>query len=333
LVLTEIERQEIDMRRKLTLAVLGCVLASLPACSTAPAPSPRPAAAPVPFADYVALGDSFVAGPLIPPVAKGAPSECGRSAADYPSYLAAYLRVKTLADVSCSGAVTADLYWPQSTRIGLKPNPATDTPAQLEAVTASTDLVTLGIGGNDFTLFRDVIGRCLYTTTKRPGGAPCRDSFMRNGVDLKMRDAQAVQPRIEAAIAAIRQRAPKAKVVVVGYLRVLAGQGSCPAMPLRPADANWTDAVERQINASLWQAAQKTGATYVDSYGVSNGHDACTGKAAWVNGSEMDLSRGAAFHPFREGMNAVAREVYRSVTDSAVPKTPALGRLAKIPRR
>jgi len=322
------------MRRILTAAVLGCVLCSFSACSSSRTISspPRPDATPVHLAEYVALGDSFSAGPLIAPQIEGAPTECVRSGANYPSYLASYLKVKKFADVSCSGAVTADLYSPQSKRLGLSPNSKTDTTAQLDAVTPSTDLVTLGIGGNDFTIFRDVIGQCVNQATKLPGESPCRDHFTRGGVDLKMQDAKAVQPRIEAAIANIRKRAPTAKIVIVGYLRILSGEGSCAAMPLKQADADWTDSIERQVNTSLSSAAGNTGATFIDAYALSKGHDVCAEADAWVNGSEAILFRAAAFHPFREGMNAVAREVYRSLMGSNAPTTPNLDALASIPR-
>ncbi|MBC7596235.1 MAG: SGNH/GDSL hydrolase family protein [Kineosporiaceae bacterium] len=322
------------MRRILTSVVLGCALMTLAACSSTTASMPRPQ---VPFADYVALGDSFTAGPLIAPMAKGAPVTCARSGANYPSYLATYLRVRTFTDASCSSAETSDLYASQSKRMGLGANTATDTPAQLDAVKPTTDLVTLGIGGNDFSLFGDVIAECVNRASTTAGKSPCRDSFTQNGIDPKMRDAEAVQSRIEKAIAAIGQRAPKAHIVIVGYLRILPDDGACPAIPLAPVDANWTDSIERRINTSLSQAvlsqaAKGADVTFVNSYALSTGHDACAGNRAWVNGAQTVLFRAAALHPFREGMNAVARQTYRTLTNTLPPKTPSVDRLAKIAR-
>lgn len=322
------------MRRILTSLVLGCVLVTLAACSSTTASISK---LPVPFADYVALGDSFTAGPLITPMAEGAPVTCVRSGANYPSYLASYLRVRTFTDASCSSAETSDLYASQSKRMGLGANAATDTPAQLDAVKPTTDLVTLGIGGNDFSLFSDVIAECVNRASTAAGKSPCRDSFTRNGVDLKSQDAKAVQARIEKAIAAIGQRAPKARIVIVGYLRILPGDGACPAMSLAPADANWTDSIERRINTSLSQAVLSQAANgadvrFVNSYALSKGHDACAGKQAWVNGAQTVLFGAAAFHPFREGMDAVARQTYRILMDKSPPKTPGVDQLAKIAR-
>ena len=63
--------------------------------------------------DYVALGDSFTAGPLIPMAREDAPG-CFRSTNNYPAYLAGLLDVATYRDASCSGASTADMAGRQS---------------------------------------------------------------------------------------------------------------------------------------------------------------------------------------------------------------------------
>ena len=55
---------------------------------------------------YVSLGDSYAAGPLIPPQTS-LPVGCLRSDRNYPSLLAATLGAAEHVDVSCSGATTA----------------------------------------------------------------------------------------------------------------------------------------------------------------------------------------------------------------------------------
>ncbi|MDQ3155213.1 MAG: SGNH/GDSL hydrolase family protein [Actinomycetota bacterium] len=304
------------MRRILTAAVLGCVLASVAACSSNP---PKPAADPVdtvPFADYVALGDSFTAGPFIAPAIKGSPTTCFRSGGNYPSYLASYLKVKTLRDVSCAGATTDDLYSSQSKRVGLKPDPKTDVPPQLIALTKSTDLVTLGIGGNDFALFQNLI----------------LASIGRRDIDTRLAFAAQVQSHVEDAIIAIRERAPHAKIVIVGYLRVFPETGACPTLPLADSDRKQADSIERRLNRSLEQAADEKKIAYVDAYSLGTGHEVCAGKEAYVNGSKSTLFVAAAFHPFRRGMDAVAREAYSTLVDEPAPKTPSLKKLAAVPR-
>lgn len=301
------------MRRILTAAMLGCVLASMGACASNPS---KRAVDPGPFADYVALGDSFTAGPFVAPVIKGSPTTCFRSGGNYPSYLASYLKVKTLKDVSCAGATSDDLYSSQSKRVGLKPDPKTDVAPQLNALTTSTDLVTLGIGGNDFALFRNLI----------------LASIGRQDIDARLVFAAQVQSHVEDAITAISDRAPHAKIVIVGYLRVFPESRACPTLPMADSDRKQADVIERRLNVSLEQAAVKEKVTFIDAYALGTGHEVCAGQEAYVNGSKSTLFVAAAFHPFRRGMDAVAREAYSTLMDKPAPKTPSLKRLAAVPR-
>lgn len=257
---------------------------------------------------YVALGDSYTAGPLIAPPAENAPASCFRSAANYPGYVASYLGAKPFSDVSCSGAVTAVLYSSPANESAL--------PAQLDAVKPSTDLVTLGIGGNDFNLFATMFSA----------------AFAGGDESASLASAAAVEPRIEAAIDAIGSRAPKARIVVVGYLRVLPKSGTCAGLSAPTAALRSIDAVERRLNTSVATAAKNKGVTFIDAYALSTGHDVCAGTNAWVNGSTTDISRAAPFHPFRAGMDAVARAIYATVSGKPIPKTPSLGSLERVRR-
>ena len=56
---------------------------------------------------YVAMGDSYTSGPVIPTQSSAA-GGCDRSNENYPSDVAAALKL-TLTDVSCSGATTANI--------------------------------------------------------------------------------------------------------------------------------------------------------------------------------------------------------------------------------
>src|SRR5690242_3722986 len=91
--------------------------------------------------NYVALGDSYAAGPLIP-AQNGSPAGCLRSDHNYPHLVAAADRAASFTDVSCQGATTGNMTQPQG--VGLGTNPP-----QLNALSAGTTLVTLQIGGND----------------------------------------------------------------------------------------------------------------------------------------------------------------------------------------
>ncbi|MEO6471913.1 MAG: hypothetical protein ABIR57_08375, partial [Aeromicrobium sp.] len=116
------------MRLRLTTIAIGCALALFAGCSSAPSKPAKSAAPPPAFKNYVALGDSYTSGPLIAPTSPGSPPYCLRSGSNYPSYLASYLKVKKLTDVSCGGASTTDLYSSQSLRAGVAQSAQTETP-------------------------------------------------------------------------------------------------------------------------------------------------------------------------------------------------------------
>src|SRR5919106_3402825 len=91
-------------------------------------------------ADYVALGDSFAAGPLIPLQIQ--PFGCLKSNNNYAHIAQRELRFAEFRDATCSGAETEDMTQPQ----GVTPGP---NPPQFDRLDAETTLVTVTIGGND----------------------------------------------------------------------------------------------------------------------------------------------------------------------------------------
>src|SRR5215208_3015548 len=103
--------------------------------------------------NYVALGDSYTAGPGITPQDPSFPG-CIRSDANYPNLVAPDLGLPAFRDVSCSGAQTKDMFATQD----VDPDP--DNPPQLDALDASTKIVTLGIGGNDIG-FTSIAETCV----------------------------------------------------------------------------------------------------------------------------------------------------------------------------
>jgi lysophospholipase L1-like esterase len=277
------------------------------------APTQDPAPEPV---DYVALGDSFSAGPLIPD-ARSDPAGCFRSTNNYPAYLAGYLEVRTYRDVTCSGARTRDLRRPQRLAFGQS------VPPQMDALSAGTDLVTIGIGGNDYGLFGSIVGTCGALRDRDPRGAPCRRSFTRRvdgrPVDTRARDARRIEDHVARAVRAVARRAPEADLYVVGYPRLLPERGTCAAVSFAAGDYPWARHIARLLNDSLRGAAERAGATFVDFYPASRGHDACAGSRAWLNGSQAVFGLAAGFHPFQKGMRGMARAVHAAITGEPAP--------------
>ncbi|WP_328451001.1 MULTISPECIES: SGNH/GDSL hydrolase family protein [unclassified Amycolatopsis] len=256
---------------------------------------------------YVALGDSYTSGPFIP-VQRTDPLGCGRSTANYPSVLADALRVGDFDDVSCAGADTTNMTRPQSV-----PFNGTNPP-QLGALRIDTDLVTLGIGGNDFGVFGGIVGTCPGLRAGDPTGSPCEEHFTPNGVNTVKTAIGNIEPRVEAVLAAIHQRSPGARVLVVGYPRIAPPSGYCPdVLPFADGDYGWLNEVEQELNQALSDAVDADGkATYVDTFGPSRGHDACArGGSAWINGKNQNVFAAAAYHPLKAGMAGVAAVVLK----------------------
>ncbi len=248
---------------------------------------------------YVALGDSFTAGPLIPNQ-HGSPIGCLRSDRNYPSLLAGRLHPATFVDVSCSGADTTDMTAAQGVTLGTNP-------PQFDALTADTTLVTLGIGGNDIG-YTGIFETCAELSFSNPFGSPCKRHF---GSQLDQRIADTA-PKVAAVLRGIHERAPQARVLVVGYLRLLpSGSGCWPLVPVASGDVPYLDAVERTFNAMLADRANGGDADFVDAYQGGNGHDMCAAPSAkWVEGL-LPTQPAAPIHPNAAGMSVVADRAAR----------------------
>jgi hypothetical protein len=175
------------------------------------------------------------------------------------------------------------------------------TRPQLDAVTAETDLVTIGMGGNDFGIYDSLI-QC-----QRGPAAACPVMQLRA-------DAGQVAGRIRQAVRRILAVAPDAEVLVVGYPDILPTEGTCGAVGVPAEVLEPVTEVADLLNASLRRGARAAGAAYVDMAAVSEGHDVCAKGRAWVNGPRLRVGVAAPFHPKVNGMRAVAVEVFREVT-------------------
>lgn len=298
-----------------TTAVLALsVVVTASTAAAAPAVTSLPPAETPGYTEYVALGDSYSAGPLIPqqrPDAIG----CLRSTNNYPAFLATYFAMPTYTDVTCSGAETSDMRERQETIVP-GPSPA----PQLDALATTTDLVTLGIGGNDYGLFGSMISKCEEVRDQDPEGSPCRDYYTVDGVDTKKRDARLIEDRVAQVVREIVERSPQADVFVLGYPRLLPQEGTCAEVPFAAGDYVWGNEIERILNRSIRNAAEDNGASYVDLYPASNGHDACAGEDAWINGKDIKPLEAANFHPYLVGMRGVSRAAYLRITGEQAPE-------------
>jgi lysophospholipase L1-like esterase len=246
--------------------------------------------------NYVALGDSYTAGPLIP-VQQTNPAGCLRSDHDYPHLVASSLDGAVLRDVSCSGATTGDMTSAQNVSGG-------SNPPQLDALSPDTDAVSLTIGGNDIG-FTSIAVNCSSLTNS---GTPCQDRYVKNGHDTITAAIDSTAPKVGAVLQGIHSRAPRAKVFLLGYLDILPdnGVGCYPQMPITDGDVPYLRDKERQLNAMLRSVAVAHGDVHVDTYAPSIGRDACQlPTVRWVE-PVVPVNPGAPVHPNEAGMKATA---------------------------
>lgn len=154
--------------------------------------------------EYVAMGDSFSSGegvePFLPGTDEDTVNECHRSEDAYPMLLDEdpTSDLNLTAFVACSGATTWDIshegQWSES--------------RQDSALSDSTDIVTVSIGGNDVA-FSDYIFACIVATCG-PFTNPVVYDAMTDGIS-----APAFKTNLILAYEAILEEAPNASAVYV----------------------------------------------------------------------------------------------------------------------
>jgi hypothetical protein len=219
--------------------------------------------------NYVSIGDSYTSAPGVTPYEENeAAKDCGRSTKNYPHLVAAALNL-TLTDVSCGGATTSDETEEQIPGV---------TPPQDNALNASTEIVTIGMGGNDGGLFGGLLNGCTQTDVYEnlPGKAPCKESNGGHYEKFVTETFAADKPAEEAALVHIKELAPNAKVFVIGYPDIMPKKGFCLAFPWKEGDLKWfRKDVEVQGNKMIKAAAIANGASFVDTFKKSEEHNAC----------------------------------------------------------
>ncbi len=316
----------------LLVAVLALLAPAVPTTSAASDPAETTPAAKPRYSEYVALGDSWTADVVILntdgfPASEHAPIGCAQSHRNYPKLVAKAIGARTFRDASCGSATTDDFTRPQT---GL-PVPGANPP-QFNRLTRKTDLVTVGIGGNDagiaaagidcfnalpvetplemlpeFPLPIPLIGGLLT-----PFGG-CKNKYTKGGVDQLARNIKQAEPKVVRALRQIHRISPHARILVVDYMRVVPDHACYPLVPATDKDMRYISAKFDQLNAMLKRAARKGGAELVSTARLTRGHHLCTGMkeryAETLGLSVNDLAIGVPAHPNAAGARAQAASV------------------------
>jgi lysophospholipase L1-like esterase len=248
---------------------------------------------------YVALGSSFAAGIGLGPREPGSPLVCMRSTGGYPQRLARMSGL-SLVDMTCSGSTTEHIL--RGGQLFLGP--------QIAAIGPATRWVTVTSGGNDVGYIGDLVlagsgaGRLLARLGKK-GPKP-----------LAERDFGRVEANLAEIVAEVRRRAPDAKVVIVSYPPVLPPRGTCAMLGVDAKTADLSRDVASRLRRVTQDAAEGSGALFVDMATLGAGHDACS-DTPWINGARPRT--GTPFHPNAAGANATAAAVFEVVFGRPAP--------------
>src|SRR6185437_1010755 len=257
--------------------------------------------APATAGRVVALGDSYTAGGLLPLASAAKPPGCLRSAKAYPVLVAQALHAQ-LTDVACTNAGVKEMTGPQKTYLGTNP-------AQLAAVKPSDRLVLLSLGGDDLG-FLNVLQECMKVSVTSPSGSPCKAHYTAGGTDQLAAGVTTETAKIARVLSGIRERAPQARVVVVGYPDMFPQSGGCwPAVPIASGDIAYLRGIELSANAMLAADAEAAGATFVNTYSPTIGHDFCQKESTRDVEGLVPGSLALPFHPNARGQQAMATAV------------------------
>jgi lysophospholipase L1-like esterase len=249
------------MSRRTT--VLACLVTSsllIPAA---------PAAAAADDIDYIAMGDSYSSG-------VGAPGQAGlclRSSRSYTTQWAQRNDPASFRTVACGGATTGDV-----------------RSFQVPYLSSRTDLVSLTIGGNDAG-FADTVISCTLGSE-----AACTAKVNQARTYI----TGTLPSRLDSTYHAIRQKAPNARVIVLGYPRLFdTSSATCGIGGMSLAKRRALNAGADVLAGIIRDRAEAAGFTFADVRDRFDGHGACAA-GPWINGLTL-LPPTDSFHPNTAG--------------------------------
>jgi lysophospholipase L1-like esterase len=257
----------------------------------------RDAMAPIPAGSrYVAMGSSFAAGPGIAPRAPSSPRRAGRSSGNFAHLVARALGLD-LHDVTFSGATTSDILTPS----------AVGQPAQLDAVTTDTRLVTITAGGNDVGFVPRLTLASLPWPLRALPHARARVATFGDPGATDERFAQ-LEGNLAMIGRRLRDRAPACRVLFVDYLTILPPHDADRDGPPPAEIAEWGRATAARLATTTQAAAEAADCEYVAASAASASHHAWSA-SPWTRQFHLALRGGAPYHPSAAGMAAVAELV------------------------
>ena len=264
---------------------------------------------------YVAIGDSYSSGDGAGDYLTGTTGDdgCWRSANSYPSRTAEAFDFAGGFGFEACSKERADRMLEEA-----------GDGSQLDRITEFTSLVSVGIGGNDLG-FTPVLRTCMVRMPLLSSGV-C--TGQEESIDRRM---GAVGSSVEEIIAEVRDRAPDARVLLLGYPRLFPDEPPGMYYTLTVEDQVWLNGTVERFNDRLRRAAEEadeaiaedggTGSVeFVDVYDTLDGHEVSV-EESWLNGVVLrSLTEGisvdrSSFHPTSAGQAAFGDRVEETVSE------------------
>lgn len=231
---------------------------------------------------YVAVGDSYSSG-VGAGSYDGGSGACKRSSKAYPALWAAANSPSSFDFTACSGARTDDVI-----------------SGQLGPLNQSTGLVSVTIGGNDAG-FADTMTTCALQ-----GESACLARVAKAVEYVK----NTLPGKLDGVYNAISDKAPSARVVVLGYPRFYKLGGSCSA-GLSEKSRAAINAAADDLNDVTAKRAADHGFSFADVNTTFAGHELCSG-SPWLHSVTFPIEE--SYHPTATGQS----QGYLPVFGSAV---------------
>ncbi|GAA1127431.1 MULTISPECIES: SGNH/GDSL hydrolase family protein [Kitasatospora] len=223
-------------------------------------------------ARYVALGDSYSAG-VGAGSYTGDSGSCKRSTNAYP-YLWKNANAPTsFSFVACSGAKTGDVL-----------------NNQVSALSSSTTLVSITIGGNDAG-FASTMQTCVLNS---------ESSCLSAVATAKSYATNTLPGQLDAVYSAIRSKAPNAHVVVLGYPHLYKIGGSC-IFGIGDTKRTAINGAADTLDSVIAKRAANAGFTFKDVRSIFTEHEICGSSTQWLNSTTLPVDE--SYHPNKAGQS------------------------------
>jgi lysophospholipase L1-like esterase len=230
---------------------------------------------------YVALGDSYASGVGADSYTSESGS-CLRSTNAYPALYNTTIKPASYRSVACSGATTA-----------------TVISSQLSALSSTTTLVSVTVGGNDVG-FSSIMSTCvLQGETQCVAAVQAAEDKVRTELPGKLANVYS----------GIRSRSPSARVVVVGY-PVFYQLGTVCVGLSATSRAKINEGINL-LDDTTRTAATAAGFRFADVRSIFVGHQLCSYGEKWLHALNV-LNLTKSYHPTAAGQSGGYYPVFRS---------------------